>query len=268
MYGADVTRSLMHKQQPQAPKRSKEEESAFRTKLEAEAIVRGNVTRLLMRARLCVQCLCTALEATTATPEDHVLALSVVLSGLAKQPLLASECIDLARSVLLTCDRLRSSGFARPVSVAIIACLTAEDTEEELACGVALLQACSSKLLSTARSLGAFSPAILTCLLPMLRRGLLHVQSSEELRRCTLQLLGLHCEGAHKWPKGKVFDMLCKLVADFPLLQGEACAILFQHAVSARPSDAVPLLNSLLVTTTIARRCAVKTLARAWAFEK
>jgi hypothetical protein len=31
-----------------------------------------------------------------------VLSLSVVLSGLAKQPLLASECIDLARSVLLT----------------------------------------------------------------------------------------------------------------------------------------------------------------------
>ena len=223
MYGADVTRSLMHKQQPQAPKRSKEEEAAFRSKLEAESVIRSNVTRLLMRARLCVQCLCTALESTSVTPEDHVLALSVVLSGLAKQPLLASECIDLARSVLLTCDRLRSSGFARPVSVAVIACLSVEDTDDDLACGPNLLQACTSKLLSTARSLGAFSPAILTCLLPMLRRGLLHGQSSDELRRCTLQLLGLHCEGAQKWPKGKVFDMLCKLVADFPLLQSDAC---------------------------------------------
>ena len=262
MYGADVTRSLMHKPQPQAPKRSKEEEAAFRSKLEAEAVIRADVTRLLMRARLCVQCLCTALEATSVTPEDHVLALCVVLSGLAKQPLLASECIDLARSVLLTCNRLRSSGFARPISVAIIACLTAEDTDAELACSPGLLQACTNKLFSTARSLGAFSPAIFTCLLPMLRRGLLHSRSSDELRRCTLQLLGLHCDGAQKWPRGKVFDMLCKLAADYPVLHSEACTILFQHAIAARPSDAVPLLNCLLVPSVIARRCAIKTLAR------
>jgi hypothetical protein len=262
LYGADVTRSLMHKPQPQAPKRSKEEEAAFRSKLEAEAVVRANVTRLLMRARLCVQCICTALEATSVTPEDHVLALCVVLSGLAKQPLLAIECIDLARSVLMTCDRMRSSGFARSVSVATVSCLTAEDTDDELLCASSLLQGCISKLLHTARSLGAFSPAIFTCLLPIIRRGLLHCQSSDELRRCTLQFIGLHCEGAHKWPKGKVFDMLCRLVAEFPSFHSEACIILFQHAIAARPSDAVPLLNSLLVPSTIARRCAIKTLAR------